>query len=242
MNVEQSLSVFLDKWVGRWPEWSVASVFVPAAQREATFAWFALRHELAEAAWAGLDPRPGEAKLAWWAEELHGWAQGRRRHPLGIALQRHAAPWASLAASLPSLLSSRDRAADTHEAMAMLEPFAEGVAGISTALFSDTAVPAPSRSVVTGLLAERLLAGGDAVVPLQVLAGLQLDNPPQASARAWAHELLAQWPPPHEGALPGRVHAALVRERLRGFVSGRDPEQALTHWRALLASWRAARS
>ncbi len=242
MSNEQSLSGFLDKWHARWPEWTVASVFIPAAQREWITAWFALRHELSTAAWAGEDPRPGEAKLAWWSEELQGWTQGRRRHPLGIALQRHAAPWGSLAASLPSLLSSRDRAADTHEALSTLEPFAEAVACISAALSSEATTPAPARSVVVGLLAERVLAGGDAVVPLQVLAGLQLDNPPQAPARAWARDLLDHWPPPHEGTAAGRVHAALVRERLRRFVAGRDPEGALPNWRALLAAWRAARS
>ena len=236
-----SLSSFLDKWRARWPEWSVASVFVPAPQRELAAAWFALRNELADAAWAGQDPRPGEAKLAWWAEELHGWSAGRRRHPLGQALQRQSAPWASLSASLPSLLASRERAADAHEAFAMLEPYAEAVAGVAAALFSGATTPAPPRSAVIGLLAERVLAGGDATAPLQVLARLQLDNPPQAAARAWGRELLQHWPAPHEGAAPGRVHAAMVRERLRAFIAGADPARPRPDWRTLLTAWRAAR-
>lgn len=238
---DESLSAFLGKWQARWPEWSVASVFVPPAQREVVAAWFSLRGELAEAAWGGGDPRPGEAKLAWWSEELQGWTQGRRRHPLGLALQRQSAPWASLAASLPALLSTRERAADALEAFSTLEPFAEGVAGVAASLFSDAASPAPARSVVVGLLGERVLAGGNAVVPLQVLAALPGDDAPHAAARAWARDLLDQWPPPHEGALAGRIHAALVRERLHRFAAGGEPGRAAPPWRTLLSAWRAAR-
>ena len=69
------LHEFIDKWLARWPEWRVAEAFLPARSRESLLAWASLRQELADAAWAGVDPRPGEAKLAWWAEELHGWAR-----------------------------------------------------------------------------------------------------------------------------------------------------------------------
>jgi hypothetical protein len=239
-SAPQSIATFLDKWHARWPEWSVAMVFVPSVQRELATAWFALRNELTEAAWAGQDSRPGEAKLAWWSEELQGWDQGRRRHPLGIVLQRHAVPWTSLAASLPALLGSRERAMDAAEAIAILEPFAEGVAGISASLFTGASTPAPARSVVIGLLAERVLLGGNAV-PLEVLAS-QLGQAPHAAARAWARELLERWPPPHEGAIPGRIHAALVRERLRRYIAGHAPARPIPHWRALFTAWRAARS
>jgi hypothetical protein len=240
-DAQQSIAMFLDKWHARWPEWSVAAVFVPRAQRELAAAWFALRNELADAAWTGQDPRPGEAKLAWWAEELQGWEQGRRRHPLGIALQRQRASWISLAASLPALLGSRERAKDAQEAVAILEPFAEAVAGISASLFTGASTPAPARSVVIGLLAERVLTGEDAAVPLQVLAGLP-GQAPQAAARAWGRELLGRWPPPHEGAAPGRIHAAMVRERLRRYAAGDGPSRPLSNWRALFTAWRAARS
>jgi hypothetical protein len=240
-DAQQSIASFLDKWKGRWPEWSVAAVFVPHAQRELAAAWFALRNELTDAAWTGQDPRPGEAKLAWWSEELQGWDQGRRRHPLGLALQRQPASWASLAASLPALLGSRERAIDMQEAVAILEPFAEAVAGISASLFAGATTPAPARSVVIGLLGERVLAGADTAVPLQVLATLA-GQAPQEAARAWAQELLERWPPPHEGAAAGRIHAAMVRERLRRYAAGHDPARPLPNWRALFTAWRAARS
>src|SRR5690606_34599069 len=123
-----------DKWRARWPEWQVAEVFLPAATRARLLAWFALRQELVDAAWAGADPRPGEAKLAWWAEELQGWSQGRRRHPLGIALQSLGAPWERLAAALPVLAAARDRAVDLAEARDALPAFAAVVAEIDTVL------------------------------------------------------------------------------------------------------------
>src|SRR3546814_645464 len=91
---------FTAKWRTRWPEWSIGMVFLPDAQRETAFAWFALVQELTDAAWSGADATPGLAKLAWWNEELQGWAKGARRHPLGAVLQPLSAPWTPLAASL----------------------------------------------------------------------------------------------------------------------------------------------
>ena len=109
MSDSQALAAFLDKWRERWPEWSVAEVFVPAREREMAVAWFALLQELTDAAWGGSDPRPGEAKLGWWAEELHGWSQRRRRHPLGLALQPRLLRGVDWAWRLPALLAARER-------------------------------------------------------------------------------------------------------------------------------------
>src|SRR3546814_17348272 len=78
---------FTAKWRTRWPEWSIGMVFLPDAQRETAFAWFALVQELTDAAWSGADATPSLAKLAWWNEELQGWAQGARRNTLGAVLQ-----------------------------------------------------------------------------------------------------------------------------------------------------------
>lgn len=230
----------LDKWRARWPEWPLAEPFVAPLHRERAIAWFALRDELTHAAWSGADPRPGEAKLAWWAEELHGWSKGVRRHPLGNVLQREPAAWNALAASLPALLASRDRAGTADEAFLLLEPFAEGVAGVAAALFGGGS-PAPARSVVVGLLGERVLAGGDAAAPLASVAQAGEGGAPLAAARAWARDLLERWPPPHEGAVAGRLHAAMVRERLSRFAAGAPADKPLPAWRALLTAWQAAR-
>ena len=45
----------------------------------------------------------GLAKLAWWQEELRGWAKGARRHPLGVRLQKAAVDWNAVADALPAL-------------------------------------------------------------------------------------------------------------------------------------------
>ncbi|MCJ0824439.1 phytoene/squalene synthase family protein [Luteimonas sp. 50] len=239
MSASEELASFLDKWRARWPEWRVAEVFVPRAERERALAWFALRQELTDAAWGGTDPRPGEAKLGWWAEELQGWAQGRRRHPLGIVLQRLELPWTLLAACLPALQASREPAAGIDEAIAVLEPFAEGVAGIAATLY-DSDTPAPATGAIVGLLAERLLLD-EGAVPLQVRARVGADASVHDAARAWARELLQRWPPPHHGARAGRIHAALLRERLRRCAAGAPMAQPLPRWRALATAWRAAR-
>ena len=237
MSDRGELDGFIDKWLARWPEWRVALGFVPAPQRELAGAWFALRQELMDAAWGGADPRPGEAKLAWWAEELHGWTQGRRRHPLGLVLQRQPVPWSLLAACLPALRASRDAALDPDEAVQALEPFAEGINGIAANLLPGDG-PAPARSVVLGLLAERLLEAGEGAVPMRLRA--RLGDEPGAAVRAWAQELLQRWPPPHGGSRAGRIHAALVRERLRRMAEGAP--RGVPRWRTPWIAWRAARA
>lgn len=232
---------FIDKWHARWPEWRVAEVFVPRDERERALAWFALRQELTDAAWGGTDPQPGEAKLAWWAEELEGWAQGRRRHPLGSVLQRQPVPWAMLVSCLPALRASREPARDTVAAMGVLEPFAEGVSGVAATLY-DSDSPAPARSVVASLLAQRLLSHGATAVPLDLRGkSNEGSTDEQAHMQAWAGELLQSWPKPHDGSRAGRIHAALLRARLRVLAAGGSATKPLPYWRVLLTAWRAAR-
>lgn len=228
MSDREALQGFTDKWLSQWPEWSVAEVFVPAERRALARAWFALRDELTEAAWGGKDPLPGDAKLGWWAEELDGWSRGAHRHPLGIVLQSKPVSWASLAACLPALRASRERPKDLETALFSLEPYAEALAGVAQRLF-DAETPAPSRSVVVSLLAERLLRHPDQATPLC-----------DPDARGWAETLLRHWPPPGQGTCAGRIHAGLVRGRLQRFAVGKPP--MLSRWSALTSAWRAARA
>jgi hypothetical protein len=98
----------LAKWQAQWPEWRVAEVFVPEAQRARAQAWFALRDELGDAAWGGDDPRRA-TPLGWWAEELDGWS--RARHPL-VSLQKVPAPWEASPPACRRCVASRERPAD----------------------------------------------------------------------------------------------------------------------------------
>jgi hypothetical protein len=239
MSEQLALDGFLDKWRSRWPEWSVVEVFVPLPQREAAVAWLALQQELLDAAWGGVEPQPGEAKLGWWAEELQGWSQGRRRHPLGFALQRQPAPWLRLAASLPALLASREAASNPEQASAALTVVAQAIDGVGDALFAvSTTAPAVT---VQALLAHQVLLRGDASAPLQIRARVG-DAPMElALARAWAAELVAHWPAPQAESRVTRIFAALLEARLRRFVAGNIRSQPLSRLSALWIAWRAAR-
>ncbi len=228
MSDREALQGFMDKWLSQWPEWSVAEVFVPAEQRDLARSWFSLRDELTEAAWGGEDSRPGDAKLGWWAEELDGWSRGAHRHPLGLVLQSKPAAWEKLAAGLPALRASRERPEDLDAALFFLEPYAEALSGVAQKLF-DAQAPAPSRSVVLSLLAERVLRHPHHAAPVG-----------DTDARGWAGKLLQQWPLPGQGTCVGRIHAALVRGRLQRFAAGKP--QVLPRLSALACAWRAARA
>ncbi|MGV8941529.1 MAG: phytoene/squalene synthase family protein [Lysobacter sp.] len=228
-----ALANFLDKWRARWPEWSVAEVFIPAGQRPLVLAWATLQQELADAAWGGADPRPGVAKLGWWQEELIGWKRGARRHPLGTVLQAHPAPWDRLAAALPGLADSRERPVDAREAFAVLMPFAQVVAEIEAVLFAVPGSDPDARLIAAALLHARFAQPGDNHVPLDMLARAGSGDP----SDTWARELRQQWPTLPAGNRPRRLWTALACQRLRQH----DAVQPLPAWKALWVVWRAAR-
>lgn len=216
MPSTDALRSFQDKWRAQWPEWALAEVFVPAAQRETAVAWFALLQEFADAAWGGSDPAPGLAKLAWWQEELRGWAKGARRHPLGEVLQPQAAPWGALADAMGAL-RHRDLPADAGRALQTLQGFGTAVAQIEAALFGGSP--------------------GDSPTPLALLA-------PAATAQGGpknAATLLEAARRRHPDSRPVRLLAAITALRLsRAARSG--AWQPAGRWPGLWALWRAARN
>ncbi|MFC5569307.1 phytoene/squalene synthase family protein [Lysobacter yangpyeongensis] len=231
MSDRDAVGEFLDKWRARWPEWGVAEVFVPRGQREPVLAWMTLVQELTDAAWGGSDPRPGEAKLGWWIEELQGWARGIRRHPLGAVLQKFPVPWTQVAAALPSLRDSRERPVDAGDALAQMRSFSEAVAAIETGLFGGDEAGAPAV-IAVNLLQLRIAHHPAEAAPLQVLA-----QAGEGGALAeWVRQLARQ-ATVDAGSRPRRVFAGLSRARLlRGTPA--DPVPAIA---ALWAAWRAAR-
>ena len=235
---DEALESFLDKWRARWPEWAVAEAFVPPAQRPLALAWAALQQELTDAAWGGSDARPGEAKLAWWAEELVGWSRGMRRHPLGTVLQGRASGWPMLAAALPSLAASRERPRDPDEAAASLAPLATAMARIDEELFG-AATPGNGAGVVTAwLLQSRFQQVGDGHVPLSV----QAVGGDGGARAAWARQLSGR-PLPQGGTRVRRLWAALMQARVKQVRSTGQGDAAggVAPWRVLWLAWRAAR-
>ncbi len=235
---QAALDSFVSKWRQRWPEWTVVEVFVPAPRRAVVLAWAALLQELTDAAWGGEDPRPGDAKLAWWQEELLGWSLGRRRHPLGLALQRREAPWGRLAGTLPGLRASRERPRDLAEAYDALSDFSAAVAEVERGLFPAPGDPGGADdverdAVAAALLHVRCLQPGDGHVPLAVFARAGEGDP----ATIWRQQLRQRWPSRPSACLPRRLWTRLARARLRHA----DPGRPLKPWSALLLGWRAAR-
>lgn len=214
---------FIAKWRGAWPEWQFVEDFVPAPERALADAWRALQFELQEAAWGGADARPGEAKLGWWVEEFAGWAQGRRRHPLGVRLQRHAAPWTHLATALPTLAASRTRPNDAAHAWEQVAPAADAVATVESALLGGRADPSAAAAA---WLHARLARHPGHAVPL--------DHDAPAS---WARALQRAWPDTRGLAASRRIELALARARL----ARHDASAPRGPVAALWAGWRAAR-
>ena len=235
---EHGAAGFIAKWRTRWPEWAIAEVFLPASRRETAQAWLALLQELGDAAWGGADPRPGEAKLAWWSEELDGWSRGARRHPLGQALTSRAASWAALAAALPLLLASRERPRDSTAAVAAVAPFAVAAAAVEAELSLAPATTASSGDLASALLADRLLHHPEGAVPLQLLAAL---GGPDDAAQAWAAALLDAWPGGAPVARARRLQAMLQRARLAQRARGVTVPEPASRWRTLWGAWLAAR-
>lgn len=216
---------FIEKWGARWPEWRIAEVFVPASQRTLVLAWFALLQELTDAAWRGDDPAPGLAKLAWWGEELQGWSQGRRRHPLGVALQGRQVPWAAFALVLSALYESRTLPPDIDQAFMGLRPFAESATEIEAVLFGAESGEDGRGPGQQGGAWETVAASLVAMHP-----ALAVD------AHHVRHEaFLSRWPQPR-GPRARRILATLARGRL-----AHGSSQPLSRWRTLSLAWHAAR-
>lgn len=245
MTSETDLDDFLQKWRAAWPEWPLAQVFLPEAQRAVAEAWLALQLEWVEAAWGGEDPTPGFAKLAWWQDELRGWQKGARRHPLGRVLQRAPAPWGRLADALDALRAARAQVlrGEFDAAAAALSPAAAGIAACEPALFAaeQVDVSAPPAEVAH---ADAAAASGPALVCWALIAQHRLwhgvgELP--ADVRRVRADLLAAWPGARGGSRAGRVHAALVRARLQRLTAGTVAAAPVPPLRALWVAWRAAR-
>lgn len=216
MHTNEATRSFLDQWRAQWPEWTLAEVFVPAAQREVAVSWFALLQIFADAAWGGSDPTPGLAKLAWWQEELRGWAKGARRHPLGESLQPQPAPWQALADAM-GVLRHRELPGDPTHALVKLREFDVVAARIEAALFSADA--------------------GSTAATLAMLAPAAVEQGGAAAARTF--EAAAQARPP--SSRPARLFAAIVRMRLADAARTGQWRPA-GRWHSLWALWGAARN
>ncbi len=228
MSDSSALDSFLDKWRARWPEWDGAEIFVPAARRRTTLAWFALLQEFEDAMNVAGDPLPADAKLSWWVQELGDWAGRRSRHPLGRLLEPQRAPWDRLADALPALIAAREPAADPAQAFARLRGYGQAVVAIENALMDGQG----GEAAVQAEIAQTLAARADSQ------AGAALWNEAGASVPA---ALLRQWPARFAGGRERRLWSALARLRLQRQAGHGGPAPLASPLRRLFVAWRAAR-
>ncbi len=182
-------AAFIGKWRERWPEWGIAQVFLAPGQRELAETWFAMLQEWTDAATTE-EPAPGLAKLAWWQDELRGWAKGARRHPLGQRLHKHRLDWSALADALPALMrreggfdaAALDRlaAALAEAERGLFEEDRDGHAGIGHAL----------RSALGEALAH--LPRIDGTRPRRLIEALRVGRPEGRPLSPWA-TLRSSW-------------------------------------------------
>ncbi|HEY5971338.1 MAG TPA: phytoene/squalene synthase family protein [Pseudoxanthomonas sp.] len=236
MTDSTALDGFLDKWRKRWPEWAVVEVFVPASQRRLAVAWFALQQEFVDAMNIAGDPLPGDAKLAWWGEELRDWSRQRSRHPLGRVLEPQRAPWGVLADALPVVALMREQPVNAETAFTTSRALASAIIEVESALFGHPPDEAQVQAVGAQLLAARLEEAGTAAVPA---TAPDCQSGPLESA--WTTELLQRWPERIDGAVPCRLWSALARSRLQRFRAAGEGIAPLSPARALWLGWRAAR-
>lgn len=234
MSDSSALDSFLDKWRQRWPEWQVAEIFVTAERRALAEAWFSLLQEFDDVLNIAGDSLPADAKLAWWGEELRGWANHRSRHPLGRRLEPMPAPWAQLADALPSLIAARDAAADSDEAFAGLRAYGDAVAAVEAVVLGRA--PA-ATAVIAQTLATRLAESATASLPRDVRG-----KDDRARLCDWAGTLARRWPSGSGGAArERRIVATFARARLRRFAKAGETTALPSRLRLLLTAWGAAR-
>jgi len=212
---------FIAKWRERWPEWDIADSFIPAPQRPLAAAWLALLQEFSLAAWAGREPAPGLAKLAWWQDELNGWGKGRRRHPLGEILLARPLPWAQLAQALNGLSVARDIVPESTASAVDLVPLAQALLACEAALFGHALIGQSNHHpILLDVLSEQTLLRGDT----------------EAAARLLAEPVSRAHLP-----RPRRLQSAILAARLRQLQRG-QPQRPPPLWRTLFSAWRAARA
>lgn len=234
---------FAAKWHALWPEQQLLDLFVPATQRTLCQAWIGLHYELYECLFALEHDAVRESKLAWWSQELQAMAGGAARHPLGQALQAHAADYRAVAQAIGQLAPhSPLRAADSQALLAQLQPMATALADCEQALFGGKPDTASVRGIAGQWLLMRLPHGlqafDHAMLPMQLRARHAGQDGTQALYRDWLGELAGLLPAAPAGNWFRRAQLGFCRRRLTDLRKGRAPGLRFGH---VLDAWRARR-
>jgi 15-cis-phytoene synthase len=86
----------------------LATLFAPAAQRDALYALYAFNVEIARVRDLAREPMPGEIRLQWWREALSGEREGEAAaHPVAAALRETLARYGLASNRLIALIDAR---------------------------------------------------------------------------------------------------------------------------------------
>jgi NADH dehydrogenase [ubiquinone] 1 alpha subcomplex assembly factor 6 len=92
------------------PDRYLATLFAPAAAREALFSLYAFDHEVARVPRVVSEPMAGLVRLQWWRDALEGLAAGRPlAHPVVEALHARWARFAPLRSRLETAIDAREQ-------------------------------------------------------------------------------------------------------------------------------------
>ena len=233
---EGAFASYLEKWLEAEPEARLMRLFVPAARAPGTAATLVMLHELESAAFA-LEPRPAQAKLAWWQEELRRHGEGAPRHPITLALGP--TPGDASLAPLPAA-TARWLELDAVPAFGQWLAFASSLAEAQArALVPAAGVretdPAPVLARILSRF-ERLAADPRGLLPLDVLtqsgatrAEVAAEPGGAAAVRvlaALADRALAVPAPAEYASDLTTARSYLARRALGELARGRAPERA----------------
>jgi len=268
---DQGFADFEHKWLDAWPENRVVAVFLDPAQRRLDHAFYALIHELSDAAFHVREPQVAAAKLGWWRQELADAGFGNARHPLTRELFAHEVARESDPALWPALaegaLAQLDQpGAGTLAALIeQFDPFYSAVASAESALLLGGGASVESNAALWTFshllheLAHLVPDAGRLPIPLGLLArhGVARSDLSQPSAprsrlvKDFLDELVLET----NGALGAecartialRTRVRLDQALIAGALKAVDPLAYLQanaragYWRSLWAAWREAR-
>jgi phytoene synthase len=271
MAATPAFASFEQAWLDAHPEYAIASIFLPPAQRRGENALAVLVHELGAAARLR-EPQVATAKLSWWRGELAGAVAGQGNHPitrelfadagvsavdpalwLGLADAALAQQGNTAAATLPELLGQR---AAFHSVVARIEKALSG--GREADMESNATL-----WTISELLRELpQIAHGDESLPLPLdllarhgltRSGLSAPTPQRAALLRDHLGALAAVSAECVGAssmrsLYQRVRVRYDRRLLAAARDASDPLSCLTEhmragrWASLWGAWREARA
>jgi phytoene synthase len=271
MAATPAFASFEQEWRDAHPEYAIASIFLPPAQRRRENAFAVLVHELAAAARLR-EPQVATAKLSWWRGELAGSATGRCNHPIARELFADEgvsavdpALWVMLADAALAQLGNA-ATASLPELLGQRAAFHSVVARIENALSGGRGADIESNATlwtITQLLRElpQIAHGDDSLpLPLDLLArhgltrsGLSVPTPQRAALLRDHLEALAAVSARSVAAASARSLYQRVRVRhdralLAAARNASDPLAYLTEhvrpgrWASLWAAWREAQA